>query len=328
MKAALLAAGLLAWTAGAVQAQGQLLVISGVGGEPRFSEMFRRQAATLVTVAQARFGMVDSQVHWFSEHPELDPGVAQGRSTRESIEQAFASLGRSLRPGDQATIVLVGHGSMQGDDVRFNLPGPDMSPADFARLVAALGPRPVAFIDLSSASGEFLRPLAARGRVVVTATKTGFERNEVQFGGYFVQAFSGDGADTDKDGVVSLVEAFQYAVSETARAYEQSGQLQTEHAQLDDNGDGQGSAAPTSTGPGDGVLAATMSLAPRVVASQAGDPVLDSLVRRKTGLEQAIATLRQARDTMETSRYEDRLEALVLQLAEVNRGIARREARQ
>ena len=119
--------------------------------------------------------------------------------------------------------------------------------------------RNVVFVNTSSSSGPFVEALSAQGRTIITATRSGAEQFTTLFGGYFVEAFSSDMADADKNGRISMLEAFQYAKAEVARAYEREGLLATEHAMLDDNGDKNGSQTPAATG-ADGKLAAAMSL--------------------------------------------------------------------
>src|SRR5690606_37660771 len=147
-------------------------------------------------------------------------------------------------PRDHVFVLLIGHGSAQPGAARVNLPGPDPTAEDYARMLAPFTTQRIAFIVAASASGGFIGPLSGPNRVVVTATRSAHERNETIFGRYFVQAYADDVADVDKDGRVSVLEAFEYATRKTARFYESQNRLRTEHALLDDNGDGKGSQEP------------------------------------------------------------------------------------
>ena len=136
--------------------------------------------------------------------------------------------------------MLIGHGSFDGKRRRLQ---PARAGHDGRRLGgAAEEARPhqkVAFINTTSSSGAFLPTVAAPGRTVVTATKTGGERNEAMFGEFFVEAFGDAAADADRNGHVSVLEAFNYADNKVVKAYEQGGLLRTEHAAIDDGGERQ-----------------------------------------------------------------------------------------
>ena len=138
--------------------------------------------------------------------------------------------------GGQVVIVFIGHGAGADAESRLSIPGPDVTVADVQRWLAGFPRQRAAFVALASGSGDMLPILATPGRVVITATKTSFERNESKFGEYFVHALTADVADADKDGRVSLLEAFRYAQRETKRVYDDASKIQTEHAQLDDDG--------------------------------------------------------------------------------------------
>jgi hypothetical protein len=218
--------------------------------------------------------------------------------------------------------VLIGHGSFTNGESRFNLPGPDLTAEDFALYLDQLSDRRVAFVNLASASGEFVKALSGEGRAIVTATRTGRERNETVFGGYFVDAFTGETADLDKDGRVSLWEAFEFARTEVTREYTTSNRIATEHAVLDDNGDGEGSTELVDAM--DGALARTMFLAadPTLAAARAtSDPVLRALLEQRLGLEQRLEELRSLRGQIDQDRYDADLEEILVELALLNREI-------
>src|SRR5262249_33195258 len=151
-----------------------------------------------------------------------------GQSTKVNVERALGQLATRAGAGDQIVLVLIGHGSGDGADTKISIPGPDLSASDFARLLSRFTTQRVAFINLTSASGDMLPLLAGPNRVIITATKSSFERNESHFAQYFVDALTKDVADTDKDGRISLLEAFRYAAVETKRVYESDSRLQTE----------------------------------------------------------------------------------------------------
>ena len=323
---AVAAVAAVAALAAPLRAQTHLVIVSGLGGEPKYSQSFAELSAALATAAHERFGIPDSLVTWLGEDSASTRPYFRGQSTRANVEAAIDREARRAAPGDQIAIVLIGHGSGEGPESKISLPGPDLTAADFAALLDRFPTQKVAFLDLTSASGDALPVLAAPNRVIVTATKSALERNESEFARFFVDALTKDGADADKDGRVSLLEAFRYAVVETKRVYDNDSKLQTEHAQLDDLGAKQGSAEPDGR-TGQGVLARRFFLDDRFV-SQAGanDPALASLYKEKFALEDQVDQLIAKKATMQPDAYDDALEALLVQLArkaQTIRGIER-----
>jgi hypothetical protein len=296
-----------------------LLVVTGASGGAPYADRFHAAAARLVDAVR-RGGVPAANVLWLAETPTRDPRIT-ARSGRAEVERAFADLATRVRAGDPVLVLLVGHGSAQGGDARFNIPGPDLTARDWARLVGTLKGARVAFVNAASASGDFLPALSATGRIVVTATKSGSERNETRFAEHFTAAYAGGGADVDKDGRVSLLEAYGYARRETEREYETQSRLLTEHAQLDDDGDGTGTAAPSAT-TGDGRLARAFVLGGAAVATSGAPAAADpALAKRKADLEQRLADLRGRKASMSAADYDTQLEALLVELARVNRAM-------
>jgi hypothetical protein len=227
----------------------------------------------------------------------------------------MAQLAQRAGPGDQIVLVLIGHGSGEGEDTKISIPGPDLSARDFAQLLARFPTQKVAFINMTSASGDMLPVLSAPNRVVITATKSAFERNESHFAQFFVDALTKDVADVDKDGRVSLLEAFRYASAETKRLYENDTRLQTEHAQLDDMGAKSGVPDPDGR-TGEGLLARRFFLDGGFTArGGANDVQLAALYKDKFALEDEIDRLRLKKTSMTPDAYDDALEGLLVQLA-------------
>ena len=319
------------WLAAAVAASpvaaqtDHVLVISGVSGEPRFAEAFHRWATSFIDAIRDRHGVPAANITYLAERPERDAARIHGRSDRAGIEAAFQRLAERAAPEDRVLVVLFGHGSEQNGEPRLNIPGPDLSASDFARLLGTLRAREVALVHTGSASGGWISKLSAPGRVVLTATRSGFEQNETIFPEHFVAAYAGDGADTDKDGRISLLEAFVYATHQVERAYKQRNLLQSEHALLDDDGDGKGSPAPDPDA-GDGARARAFVLAGSAVrAAAAATPELRALYETRERLERQINALRARRASMDSVAYETELERLLVELAEVNQQIRRLE---
>jgi hypothetical protein len=311
-----LAAGFLLSVPWQTGSRTHLLIVSGVGGEPAYEDRFYQLGAAMVDAAKTRFGLPDSNVVFLAEKPERDAKRIRGQSTKVNVTRTLTEMGARTKAGDQVIVLLIGHGAGTDESPRFNIPGPDISAQDFATALAGFTSQRVAFINAASASGDFLPLLSAQNRVIITATKSGFERNETMFGTFFVDAFSKDVADADKDGRVSLLEAFTYARREVARAYEGTNRLLTEHAQLDDDGDKKGTAEPDTRTPDGGLargIALGASTANAAVASN--DPRVQALVREREILENRVDSLRRRKASMDSVTYERNLENLLLELA-------------
>lgn len=308
---AFLAAASTLAPAGPAAAQARVLVVSGLGGEPVYSERFRRWGATIADAARSAPATAAGDVVFLAEDPGAGETVADGRSTLAEVEAAL----RKLAAGDgPLLVVLIGHGTADSRGARVNLPGPDLTADALDELLEDAGSERVAVVVATSSSGAFLAPLARPGRVVVTATRSGRERQATRFAAHFAEAFAGDAADADRDGRLSLLEAFRYAEAEVARSFEAAGQLQTEHPVLDDGGDGAG-------GESDGSIAAAFILGgvrgpaddDAEIAAASG-PLRELLVERGE-IEAEVEGLKARKDDLEPDAYDAALEALFVRLA-------------
>ena len=281
--------------------QTHLLVITGVPGDEEHAQKFQKWAATFIDAAKKKDAVPDADITL----------LADRQSTKAGVEKAFADLTSRIKPADGVIVLLLGHGSFNGTQAAFNLPGPDLTVDQWAKLVGTLPAQRVAFVNTSSSSGAFLPAMAAPGRVVITATKTGGERNETQFPEYFVAAFGDAAADRDRNGHVSVAEAFEYAKSKVAQAFQQKGLLLTEHAVMDDGGEGQLAATLfLGTGRAEGTLAVDRS-----------DPAMKALADEKDAIDQQIAALRLKKNAIDPAQYDAQLERLLTELALKTRAI-------
>jgi len=328
-----LAAAVVLLVAAASPARAQhashLLVVVGLGGDLENADRFHAWASALVDAARGRYGLPTKSVIYLGEDPARDPKRIGGKSTKEGIAAAVTAIAAQAQPGDRVFIVLIGHGATATGVPRFNLPGPDLTAPEFAALVGKLAAQTVVFVNTASSSGSFVAALSGKDRAIITATKTDGERNQTRFGEFFAAAFATPDADadTDKDGRVSLLEAFRWARARVVDSYSRDGQLLTEHAVLDDDGDGAGSDDPGKAG-GDGALARMIFLsaasASRPTADQ-GDPELRALVAQRDALEAKIAALKAAKGKTDPAKYEQDLEQMLIDLARVNRAIREKQ---
>jgi len=305
----------LAMTATRAAAQDvHLLVVTGVGGDDEHSAQFQKWAGAVVDSAK-KHGVLEANITWLGEAPEKDTRI-KGRSSKDNVTKAFTDLAAASKPNDEIFVMLIGHGSFDGKTAAFNLPGPDLTAGDYAMLLQKFTTQKVAFINTTSSSGAFLQPLAGPARTIVTATKTGGERNETRFAEYFVQALDSEEADRDRNGRVSVQEAFDFAASKVKAAYEKEGHILTEHAALDDSSQGK--------------LAGTQYLAPersRTAAAQNADPALRALLEQRDALERQVNDLRLKKDSMDQATYDQQLEKLLTDLAVKTRQIREIEGR-
>ncbi|MEO5510123.1 MAG: hypothetical protein ABIV28_09255 [Longimicrobiales bacterium] len=290
------------------------LVVTGLSGEAEYAVTYAGWAKRIAAAARTRFGA--AQVWWLAEK-ESD-GVA-ATATRASIEARLKEISKQATSEDALFVVLIGHGATADGVSKFALPGPDLVPTDLALWLNGISAR-TTVINTASASGGWIAPLAAKGRVVVTATKSGVEQNETMFAQYFADALTLDAADTDKDDRVSVLEAFDFAKREVERAYAADKKMLTEHAQIDGNGDGKAVAVATPDSPDGAVAGLTHfgAAGSRTVAGTAAvpqPPALRALYAEKTRLERQLSDLRARKADTPEAEYQTQLEKLLTDIA-------------
>lgn len=285
-----------------------VVIINGPGGEPAYTEQFEEWTKQLSGVLAERFGFDTKNVKILSEKG----------ATAEEVKRTFATLKSQLDANNVLFLFLIGHGSSDGKESKFNLVGPDLSASEYNVLLSSLPTRRVVVFNMASASGEFIKSLAAKGRIVITATRNGQETNATRFTGFFISALNAADADTDQDGHTSVLEAFVYASRLTGDYYKRAGRLATEHALLDDNGDGVGHEKAEA---GEGLLARATYLDSLSVVEAAASAATVKLLSERTRLEGEIEQLIARKGSMPEAEYEATLERLFIELAKVNRSI-------
>jgi hypothetical protein len=263
------------------------LIVGGLGGEAKYQEQFDKQVKDLAAVARRTTG--DARV----------TVLTGDGATREAVEKSFASLKAKTKPADSLALVLVGHGSYDGEAYKLNLPGPDIDGAALLELLAAVPARSQLIVNATSASGATLDTWAGDGRTLITATRSGFERNVTRFAEHWTKALADGSADINKNGVITAQEAFDYASREVEDSFKTAGTLATEHPQI--KGDG----------------AARFMVARLASAPAPTTPALTALDREKTGLELEIEELRLRRSSMPNDAYLNELQTLLVKLADV-----------
>ncbi len=290
------------------------VIISGISGEEAYAVRFAKWSSDLRDALVARLGFAEDHVIVLTEKPS----EKEQTCSAEIVRGTFAKLRSATKPDHQVFIFFIGHGSFDGKIAKFLLPGPDLTANDYAQLINGLPARTKVIVNMASASGEFIKPLSAKGNIVITATRSGQEQNATRFAEYFVAALGNPEADTDKNNRVSVLEAFDYAGKLTNDFYQQKGRLVTEHALLDDNGDGTGHPKPEA---GDGALAKTTYFDSLPQQQAGGDAELAKLFSERLRLEGEIEQLKIRKEQMKEEEYENALEKLLIDLAKVSQSI-------
>ncbi|MEM7406231.1 MAG: hypothetical protein AAF458_13110 [Pseudomonadota bacterium] len=221
---------------GSLQAATQhVLVVTGIAGEAFYAKRFNSRAEALRDALATGQGVSDSHLVWLR-----GDGEGSSRATRDNVLTAIAAVANTAAPSDQFALIYIGHASARRQQLKLNLPGPDLRAEELDEALRSLDARPVLLVLAAPASGAFVRALSATRRVVITATSNAAENQQPQFAGPFARTFAQNGTDLDKDKRISVLEAFLRASTEVRRGYERDGLIVVEHALLDDNGDGKG----------------------------------------------------------------------------------------
>lgn len=289
--------------------QATVILVVGASGEPVYESDFSQTA----DLWQAACLQAEADLHLIGRHENND---------LDDVNQ-FRDLLASLPHQSQAPlwIVLIGHGTFDGRDARFNLRGPDFTATELATWLESWD-RPIALINGASASGPFLQALSGPDRVVVTATRSGYEQNYARFGLHFAQAIADPSADLDKDGQISILEAFLVAARRVAEFYETDGRLASEHGLIDDNGDGRGTPADWFEGlrvarhAAEGILPDGFRARQwHLVPSPEERSIPPKIRQQRDQLELDIAHLRESKAVMNEADYYRQLETFLLELA-------------
>jgi hypothetical protein len=288
------------------------LIITGASGGEAYQQKYDRWRATFLSTLRERFGYQNERLLVLSENES--EGVQQ--ATRANVQRVLGELRRKVTKDDQLLVLLIGHGtSMDGEDAKFNLVGPDLSASEWAEMLRPIAGRLV-FVNTTGASFPFLHKLVGRNRIVLTATDSAAQQFETVFPEYFIKAFDDQGADLDKNGRVSIWEAFTYASAGVRQWFEQKSQLPTERPLLDDTGAGIGREAGN---PGtDGAVAGVTYLQPDPAAALPADTALGALQKRLAELQTAMEELKAKKATMPPEQYDAELEKLALEIARVS----------
>jgi hypothetical protein len=297
-----------------------VIIVLGAPGEAQFGSNFVQQAAfwqQACLKAHRDFKLIGQD----EEH---------GTNDYSLLKQALDS--QSKEGSEPLWLVMIGHGTFDGKEARFNLRGPDVATSELGEWLKPFH-RPLIVLDTTSCSAPFLNKLSGTNRVVVTATRSGNEQYFTRFGLFLVQAISNPEADLDKDEQVSLLEAFLMASRQTTEFYKTEGRLATEHALLDDNGDGLGTPADwfqglratkaaNSKAQVDGHFARQVHFLP----GSDENKLTEEERARRDSLERAVFALRDKKAALKEEDYYGQLEKILLELARLDAQVSNKTA--
>jgi hypothetical protein len=272
-------------------------IVAGLGGEPEYEERFREQANAIAGFARKAAG--EEQV----------VALTGAEATREAVKRGFAELAKRVSAQDAVTVVLIGHGSFDGEEYRFNLPGPDLTAGELGELIDALPANDQLIVNATSASGAVVERWRRPRRVLITATKSGGERTATRFAQHWTQATTTDAADVNKDDLVTAAEAFEYANRQVEAAFKADVSLATEHARID--GDDADRFAVARFG---------------AARASSGDPEVAALLTQRGALELELNAVKDRKASLAEEAYYDELEVVLVKLALLQRQIDARQA--
>jgi len=281
------AALLLSMAGASAYAATYSVIVSGLGGEPAYEQRFREQNATLAEAAQRLTGDRSKTI-----------ALSGDKATRDAVRRELGALAGKVNADDDIIVTLIGHGTYDGEEYRFNLPGADITATELGTLFDQLGARTQLIVNATSASGAVVERWKRGNRIVITATKSGGERTATRFAEHWVKALSSADADVNKDDIVTAAEAFDFASRKVADSFKADVSLATEHARLE----GQNASR---------FQVARFGTAARVTLN----PELNELFAQRVRIERDLDAVKERKPTLAADAYYDELEAVLVRLA-------------
>lgn len=273
------------------------VIVSGLGGEPAYEQRFREQNAALAQSAHKLTGDKAKTVT-----------LAGAAATRDAIRKELTALAGSVNKNDELIVTLIGHGTFDGEEYRFNLPGTDITASELHALLDRIPAGRQLIVNATSASGAVADKWQRDGRIVITATKSGGERNATRFAEYWVKAVTSAEADINKDDIVTAAEAFEFATRKVAESFKANVSLATEHARLE----GQN---PTR------FQVARFGTAARLTT----DAQLNEMFAERVRIERDLDEVKDRKAALSENAYYDELEAVLVRMARLQRQIDARQ---
>jgi hypothetical protein len=276
----------------------RVLIVGGLGGEAGYEQKFQTQAKAVASAASRSGAALKDIVVITGE-----------QARRTALDPELKKFASSVKNDDQVVVVLIGHGSYDGEEYRFNLPGPDITGREILAFLDSMPASQMLVVNATSSSGSVVEQWRKPNRVVITATKSGGERNATRFAEYWVEALSSPEADRDKNEIVTAAEAYDYASRKVADTFKSDAALATEHSRLDGKN------------------------ADRIVVARLGssallpsDDVLDGLMKEQGSLEMRLDEVKGKKASMPADQYYNELEKVLLDVARLDKRIDARKA--
>lgn len=270
-----------------------MVTVAGLGGEPDYEQRFTMLASDTDKALRASGG------------DRVIETLKGADATKAKLSAVLSKIAGQAKPQDVLVLMMIGHGTFDGTEYKFNLPGPDISGTELAILLNRIPASRQLVVDMTSASGGVTAALKKENRTVITATKTGTEKNAVLFSRYWVEALRDPAADADKNEIVSALEAFHYAQAKTSGFFTEQKRIATEHAVLEDQ---QRAASFQLVRYGEAAVAIT-------------DPAKRELVVKKEDLENKIDALKYQKDLIAPEDYKKQMSVMLLELARTQEAI-------
>jgi hypothetical protein len=297
-------AGLAAVFGLTAQAASFYLTVSGLPGEPEYDQRFTSWTND-ITKAIATDTTAKSIT------------LSGKDATKANLLAKLNEIASQSKADDTLVLTLIGHGSFDQIDYKFNIQGPDISAAELNNALNKIPARQLVVVG-TSASGGAVEKLQKEKRIVITATKAGSERNAATFARFWAEALRDPAADTDKNQTLTAMEAYRYARQKTKDFYDNAKRLATEHSLLEDTGKGNGENDPSPAN-GQGMIAQRFPVLKLGAASAAlATPAKQALLKKKEEIESAIDELQYRKAAMDQQEYQRQLRPLLTQLATVS----------
>jgi len=300
------------------------IILAGAAAEEKYAVQIHRWALRLHDILTNDYGYGPEQIVLLTGQVDPDDARISGYCRREIFQDKLRVLREVLEPGDQVFFFLLGHGTSNAEEAKFVITGPDITGREFASILESLSEQDIVLVNTTSASFPFCTALTGPGRVIVSATRSRAEKYDTIFAQYFIAALDGHAGDRDKNRRVSMWEAFGFAAKNVKKWYADQNRIPTEHAALDDNGDGIFSLDPDGVRD-DGRLAeiAYLDLIP---AESTGDDIpagvdvtlIRELTAKARGLERSVFLLRNRKAELPRESYQKEMELLLIELARIS----------
>lgn len=216
--------------------QRHVLIVCGSGGTEEYQNKFQDWGERLQATALRGQGVSKERLIVLTDRAES----RKNASPLDNIKESLARIQQTAAPEDELFVFLIGHGSFMRGISRLLLTGEDLTAERLLEWLEGISIQRQIVVNASASSAGFINILSRSDRIICTAVKSAEENNATEFMEFFLQGLEQGRADADYDQRITLLEACRFAAEETQSWYRAQGLLATEHALLDDNGDGLG----------------------------------------------------------------------------------------